>query len=444
MANQAAQSATKDVRRRRLSAVTLAAFAIGLPLGLVALALVYRTEHYQGPLYHPEVYRYVSHPVEVAEVLLFFCGMAALLAKAILQWGERRALRHPELASWDGQPLPAGEAAALHAGLSGIRQTLLTRRVTAVLDFVRARGSANDLDDQLRTLSDNDALAVEGSYSLVRFITWAIPILGFLGTVLGITDAIAGVTPETLEQSLTQVTGGLATAFDTTALALGLTMVLMLSHSLVERLEQGTLELVDAYVDTQLAHRFERTGAEGGEFGEALRKNTQVLLRATEQLIERQASVWARSLEKADRQWAEGAVRQQEQLVGALEAALERTLTSHNRRLQEMERQTLERSKGLLDGMSALAAAVGDTGRKHHAALSQVTQALTAQAGALARLQEGESQLVRLQELLQQNLATLAGSGAFEQAVQSLTAAIHLLTARTGSHAGRGPWSAAA
>jgi len=74
-----------------------------------------------------------------------------------------------------------------------------------------------------------------------------------------------------------------------------------------------------------------------------------------------------------------------------------------------------------------------DTGREHQNALAQVTERLSAQAETLARIQEGESQLIRLQESLQQNLATLAGTGSFEQAVQSLTAAIHLLTARTGT-----------
>src|SRR5205807_7240480 len=179
----------------------------------------------------------------------------------------------------------------------------LVRRAAAVLDFLRSRGSANELDDQLRSLADTDSISLENSYSLIRFITWAIPILGFLGTVLGITNAIKGVTPEVLEKSLSGVTDGLATAFDSTALALFLTMILMLCSSLVERLEQGILEKVDAYVDAELSHRFERIGPESSLFVDALRQNTQVLLQSTEQLVDRQATLWSRSLEKADRAW---------------------------------------------------------------------------------------------------------------------------------------------
>lgn len=82
--------------------------------------------------------------------------------------------------------------------------------------------------------------------------------MGFLGTVLGITGAIAGVTPELLEKSMSSVTDGLALAFDTTALALGLTMVTMFLSLLVEKAEQGHMELVDRFVDKHLSNRFLR------------------------------------------------------------------------------------------------------------------------------------------------------------------------------------------
>ena len=92
--------------------------------------------------------------------------------------------------------------------------------------------------------------------------------------------------PDSLEgQGLTAVTQGLSTAFNATALALSLTMVLMFLSFLVERLEQGVLEQVDRYVDMQLTHRFERNGAESGKFVEALRQNTQVLVKTMEQLV---------------------------------------------------------------------------------------------------------------------------------------------------------------
>src|SRR5262249_21504513 len=80
--------------------------------------------------------------------------------------------------------------------------------------------------------------------------------------------------------------------------------------------------------------------------------------------------------------------------------------------------------------LSALASSIRDLGREQQQGSAQVTQALAAQLDALARLQDGEKQLLHAQELLNQNLAALHGTGSFEEALHSLTAAVHLLTAR--------------
>jgi hypothetical protein len=332
-------------------------------------------------------------------------------------------------------PVGVAEADKLWDGLAGLgrrlQNTFLVRRVAAVLDFVCSRGSATELDDQVRTLADNDAMSQENSFSLIRFITWAIPILGFLGTVLGITGAISGVTPEVLEHDLSRVTNGLSLAFDATALALALTMVTMFLSFLVDRAEQGVLHLVDQYIDEQLSHRFERTGPEGSEVVELVRQNTQVLVRATEQMAQKQAEVWAKTFAEAERQRSESGERQQQLLGTVLEAMLERTLETHSKRLAALEKQVVEQSKDLLDRIGVFATALRDTGREHQASMTQMVQAVTAQAESMERLQEGEKQLVNLQEVLAQNLTSLAGAGAFEQAVHSLTAAVHMLTAKT-------------
>jgi hypothetical protein len=420
-----------------------AAFLLGVPLAAAVLALIHL-----GPFDAEGVRRYVKHPVENVEVIGFCVALAGLLAKLCGTLREGAACRADALPSWDGRPVPVGEAGPLRAGLQRLgrrlQNTYLVRRVAAVLDFVTSRGSANDLDDQMRTLADNDSVALEGSYSLTRFLTWAIPILGFLGTVVGITEAIFGVTPEKMEHNLNQVTDGLGQAFDATALALALTLVLMLISSLVERREQGVLEEVDRYVDAELAHRFERGGPEGGEFVGVVRQNTQVLLDATERLAERQAAVWARALAEAEARWERAGTEQMERLTAALAGALEQTLESHRQRLSALEDQSLTLHTDLLERLGTMVAGVRESEREQQAALTQTIRAVAAQTEALARLQEDQQQLVRLEGALQQNLAALTGAGAFEEAVHSLTAAIHLLTARAGApRLGQRPGAAA-
>jgi biopolymer transport protein ExbB/TolQ len=407
-----------DCGGRRRFGPTLAAFAIGLPLAAAILTLV---------LLQPEgslVRRYVSHPVELVEVVLFSCAIGGLLAKLANLAVERAALRRQPLPAWNGKTVPVADASRLLADLGRqprwLRSTFLGKRLSAVLEFLSSRGSATELDDQLRSLADTDSISLEASYSLTRFITWAMPILGFLGTVLGITKAIANVSPDQLEKSLSTVTDGLALAFDATALALGLTMFVMFVTFLVERLEQSMLLAVDQFTEHELAHRFERTGAMGGELVELLRRQGQTLVQTTEQLVEKQAAVWAGALAEANRGRASLEADFRKQLAGALESALDKGLEVHAKRLAELEKQAAGPMALLADKLAGLA---------------KLADGLAAQTQALLRLQEGEKQLVRLQQDLQQNLATLADAGAFQQAVHSLTAAIHLLTA----HSATGP-----
>ena len=161
-------------RRKRRSSSTVAAFVFGLPLSLAILATITF-----APGVDEKVKRYVHHPVEKVAVVMFCCAVCALGAKLRQSRAERRAFAVPLLPVWDGKTIPIAGAEQLLAGLhrqpKGVQDTLLGKRFHAVLDFLCSRGSANELDDHLRTVADNDALTQENSYSLIRFITWAIP-----------------------------------------------------------------------------------------------------------------------------------------------------------------------------------------------------------------------------------------------------------------------------
>jgi biopolymer transport protein ExbB/TolQ len=422
----------------RRTNTTVAAFVVGLPLAAAVLFGVQLGAAHFALL--AELAHYVSNPVECVEVVLFCCAVGALASKVLRNRAERQACRADLLPSWNGRPVAAAEAPKLLAILQRapqrLRNTYFGQRVGAVLEFLYQRGAAADLDDQLRTLADNDVTSMEGGFALTRFITWAIPILGFLGTVLGITTAIHGATPDVLEKSLSTVTDGLSYAFDATALALALTMIVMFLSFLVERDEQGVLDAVDRAIDACLAHRFQRVGADAGPFVQAVRDNSKALLDSIGGLVQRQAELWAAAVEAIDRRAEEAHARPREQMIEALETGLDKTLQTHAERLAALESKAVEHIARLVDQVAALAAAVRDTGREQQAALTHAAEAVAAQAAAISRLQEGENNLVHLQAVLHQNLAALASTSNFEQAVHALTAAAHLLTARAAQPAG--------
>src|SRR5436305_5716084 len=171
--------AQERAARSRRNLTTVAAFGVGLPLAGSILALIRL-----GALAHTPLHHYLSHTVEQVEVVLFCLAVSGLLAKVWQNVGERRAFRADVLPPWDGRVVPVSEAPGLLAGVSrlprSVQKSWLAHRVAGVLDFLAGRGSAVELDDHLRDLADGDAVALDNSYALIRFITWAIPILGFL------------------------------------------------------------------------------------------------------------------------------------------------------------------------------------------------------------------------------------------------------------------------
>ncbi len=431
------KSAPGSIKPARRASAIAGAMLLGLPLAAAFLAALH-----SGLISHPLVSRYLTHPAQIATFLLFGCALGTLAIKLLYLRKEKAVFGRLPLPPWNGTPLPVSEAATLLTGLRGVsawmRGTWLGRRVEGLLEFVHQRGSAEDMDDQMRAMADTDALGLEGSYGLTRFITWAMPILGFLGTVLGITQAISGVTPESLETNLGQVTGGLGEAFDSTALALGLTMVTMFLTYLVERAEQSVLERVDLFAEEQLGHRFTRLSPDSQPLVATVQHGTQQLLQATELLVRQQARIWADTLAEVDRRSQEAQAYQQDQLATALESALGRTLAAHAQQLEQTQDQLLEKTSPLAQHLAALGETVRSATREQQAALSHSAGQLQVQAETLSELLEQGKHLVHLQGLLHENLSSLAGAGAFEQAVHSLTAAIHLLTARAiGS--GTGP-----
>lgn len=96
-------------------------------------------------------------------------------------------------------------------------------------------------------------------YSMIRYLSWLIPTLGFIGTVYGIsvTLAIAGAPGTQADDPalLSKLTAGLAVAFNTTLLALMQSALLVYLMHLVESREEKTLNHAGQYCLNNLVNR---------------------------------------------------------------------------------------------------------------------------------------------------------------------------------------------
>jgi len=140
---------------------------------------------------------------------------------------------------------------------------VLLHRIYIGLSNVRNLGRILDLGEILRTQADHDESVMETSYNSIRGLVWAIPILGFIGTVSGLSYAIGGFgrvlsqtdNPTQMIDALKGVTGGLATAFETTLLALIAALLVQMAMTFQKKREEEFLDECTEYCQREVLSR---------------------------------------------------------------------------------------------------------------------------------------------------------------------------------------------
>lgn len=94
---------------------------------------------------------------------------------------------------------------------------------------------------------------VDLRYSMIRFLVWVIPTIGFIGTVVGIALTLASVNPESPDFKLITITLGLA--FNTTLVALIYSSVLVFIFNVIQAKEEKAVNNAGQYVLKNLINR---------------------------------------------------------------------------------------------------------------------------------------------------------------------------------------------
>ena len=170
---------------------------------------------------------------------------------------------------------------------------LLIARLIRALEHFAVRRSVSETVDQLRLSAERDENAIESGYAMLRVFIWAIPILGFIGTVLGIGASVGGFSEavssasdlDVMKDSIGVVTSGLGVAFDTTLLALVTSVLIMFPTSSLQKAEEDHLARVDEYCQGRLVSRLESSVPEEAaekDAGPWVERRAEALLDALE------------------------------------------------------------------------------------------------------------------------------------------------------------------
>ena len=192
------------------------------------------------------------------------------------------------------------------------------------------RQNTEDVSQMITSQSEIDAAKVGGSYAMVKVFLWAIPIMGFIGTVLGIGVAIGGFGEvfnageggdmSEIKGPLLTVLESMGVAFDTTLLALVFSILLSFPAAALQNQEDDLVTDVDEYCIDHLLKRL-KDASPSKDFG----SDAGLLQAVGEAMANNQKDIMSRfeGVQKGMSESLENQSKQYEKVASAVEKQLE-------------------------------------------------------------------------------------------------------------------------
>lgn len=143
-----------------------------------------------------------------------------------------------------------------------MRNMLLPRVLLSSLERFGSTRSVQDVSVVANNLCEAEGERLESELAMIRYIAWAIPSIGFIGTVRGIGQALAQA-HRAVEGDLSGVTENLGVAFNSTLIALLISIVLMFLVHQLQLLQERLVFDTQTYVDHNLIRHMQSRGGNG-------------------------------------------------------------------------------------------------------------------------------------------------------------------------------------
>jgi biopolymer transport protein ExbB/TolQ len=131
------------------------------------------------------------------------------------------------------------------------KKALLPRALLAALQRFSSTRNIQDVSDATHAYCSAEGERLDAELSMVRYIAWAIPSIGFIGTVRGIGLAL-GQAYKAVQGDIFDVTQSLGTAFNSTLIALLISIVLMFLLHQLQLLQERYVLDTEAYCEEKL------------------------------------------------------------------------------------------------------------------------------------------------------------------------------------------------
>jgi len=189
------------------------------------------------------------------------CFVLAFWAIAIMGFKTKRVSEEKKLLQMPLIEIPEGtrvlpeDSRALARNLESLsteeQDYLLPRAIVAALQRLGSAGGVQEVSGAVKDVCESESQRLDTELSMIRYIAWAIPSIGFIGTVRGIGAALANA-HEAVAGNIAGVTASLGVAFNSTFIALLISIIIMfLSHQLTLHQERLVLD-AQKYCDKKL------------------------------------------------------------------------------------------------------------------------------------------------------------------------------------------------
>lgn len=187
--------------------------------------------------------------------ILMFWALSIMGYKGLSSWRQNKLLDEDLLKLPVDFPIGPEDAKVLLKKLKklpdNIQNYLLPRALKVSIQRFGTTRNIHDSATAMRDVCDSESQRLESELSIIRYIAWAIPSIGFIGTVRGIGDALSQAN-RAMEGDITGVTESLGVAFNSTFIALVISILLMFFIHQLQLLQERLVLDSESYCDENL------------------------------------------------------------------------------------------------------------------------------------------------------------------------------------------------
>jgi biopolymer transport protein ExbB/TolQ len=205
--------------------------------------------------------RLLFGPEQIACYIAFTWAGFILLSRYLEVRRQRRALGLGLLPTEDGARILHEDARPLQRKIEQLTDRrgpyILGNMIRLALAKFASSRSGSEVSDTVRTQAEVEQGRLVASMAMVHYLAWAIPAIGFLGTVRGLAGSLtmAGQSDLEVDEFIKGATRHLNVAFDCTLIALVFSLGVMFLIHLVQRDEEALVIDCQQYCLEHLVNR---------------------------------------------------------------------------------------------------------------------------------------------------------------------------------------------